>query len=111
MHERYADLHDVLRAGASADTELRDLWDTSERERRVGAGFVVDALMSKSPLRPGLDRDSAVDVLWAMTSSETFQRLVGARGWSLERYETWLAEIFIDQLLPRRSQSRARPGR
>lgn len=100
MHERYANLHGVLRAGAGADEELRELWNTSERERRVGAAYVIDALVTKGPLKPGLDKETAVDLLWVLTSSETFQRLVNARGWSTEQYETWLAQTFIEQLLP-----------
>lgn len=107
MHQRYADLHDVLRAGAGADQELRELWNASERERRVGAGYVIDALTAKGRLKAGLDRDTAVDLLWALTSSETFQRLVGSRGWSAERYEAWLADTFVDQLLPRGARRRS----
>ncbi len=100
MHKRYADLHDVLRAGAGADGELRALWDTSEHERRLGAGFVIDALIDKCPLKSGVDHETAVDLLWALTSAETYQRLVGARRWDPERYEEWLGETFIQQLLP-----------
>lgn len=100
MHKRYADLHDVVRAGAGADPELRELWDTSERERRSGAGFIVDALLKNGPLKTGLDRATAIDVLWALTSAESYQRLVGTRGWRPDRYESWLAQTFIDQLLP-----------
>jgi hypothetical protein len=48
----------------------------------------------------GVDRETAVDLLWAFTSSETYQRLVGARSWDPERYEEWLGDSFIQQLLP-----------
>lgn len=100
MHQRYADLHDVLRAGAGADPELRELWNTAERERRAGAAFIVDALIGKGPLKAGLDRDSATDLLWALTSAETFQRLASTGRWNTGRYQTWLGQTFIDQLLP-----------
>ena len=100
MHQRYADLHDVLRAGAGADLELRELWNTAERERRAGAGFIVDALIRKGPLKAGLDRESATDLLWALTSAETFQRLAGTGRWGIDRYQSWLGQTFIDQLLP-----------
>jgi hypothetical protein len=46
------------------------------------------------------DRDSATDLLWALTSAETFQRLAATGRWSTGRYQTWLGQTFIDQLLP-----------
>ena len=33
-------------------------------------------------------------------SPEVYRLLVGDRGWPPERYEQWLKEILIDQLLP-----------
>ena len=33
-------------------------------------------------------------------SPEVYRLLVGDRGWRPERYEQWLKEILIDQLLP-----------
>lgn len=99
LHQRAADLAEVLRSGAGADPELRELWQTAEHERRVDAGTIIDALLGKGPLRAGLDRESAVDILWILASADNFQRLVRARAWSLQRYEHWLAQTFVDQLL------------
>ena len=99
VQERYADLHEVLQMAAAADDELAELWQTSEDERRTGAGYVIDALLGKGPLKPGLDRDSAVDLLWVFNASDIFRRLVRRRGWTSQRYEQWLADTFCDQLL------------
>ena len=85
---------------AAADGELAELWQASEDERRTGAGYVIDALLGKGPLKPGLDRDSAVDLLWVFNGSGIFRRLVRRRGWTSRRYEQWLADTFCDQLLP-----------
>jgi AcrR family transcriptional regulator len=100
VHQRVADLAEVLRSGAGADLELRALWQTAEAERQIDAGTIIDALLSKAPLKAGLDRDQAVDVLWLLTSPDNFQRLVRARRWSIQRYQQWLAQTFLDQLLP-----------
>jgi|SRR5271166_3094973 len=100
VQERYADLHEVLQMAAVADDELGELWQASEDERRTGAGYVIDALLGKGPLKPGLDRDSAVDLLWVFSASDIFRRLVRRRGWTSQRYEQWLAGTFCDQLLP-----------
>jgi len=65
-----------------------------------GAGYVIDALLGKGPLKPGLDRDSAVDLLWVFNGSDIFRRLVRCSGWTSQRDEQWLAGTFCDQLLP-----------
>jgi AcrR family transcriptional regulator len=101
VHQSAADLAEVLRTGAGADTELRQLWQTAEHERRVDAATFIDALLSKGPLKAGLDRETAIDILWILTSADSFQRLVRVRRWSTRRYEQWLAETFDQQLLPR----------
>jgi hypothetical protein len=88
-----------LRNAAAADPELRELWQTSEDERRVGARTVIDALLLKGPLKPGLDRDAAIDVLWVLTAGDTYRRLVHSRGWPIQRYEQWLADTYCTQLL------------
>ena len=102
LHERYADLDEVLRTAAGSDDELRDLWRTSEDQRRNGASVIVDAVMRNGALKPGLEREAAVDVLWALTSSDIFRRLVRGQGWATRCYERWLGDTFCDQLLPRR---------
>jgi hypothetical protein len=45
LRQSAADLAEVLRSGAGADQELRELWQTAEHERRVDAGTIIDALL------------------------------------------------------------------
>jgi hypothetical protein len=70
LHQSAADLAEVLRSGAGADQELRELWQTAEHERRVDAGTIIDALLRNGPLKAGLDRESAVDILWILASAD-----------------------------------------
>jgi AcrR family transcriptional regulator len=100
VHQRVADLAEVLRSGAGADPELRALWQTAEAERRRDAATIIDALCRTGPLKAGLDRETAIDILWVFISPDAFLRLVRSRHWSLQRYEAWLAQTFLDQLLP-----------
>ena len=97
---RYADLEEVLHAAAGGDEELRNLWQVNEQERLQAAGLFIDNLLSKSALKPGLDRDAAVDVLWTYMATDNFRRLVRDRGWSMEQFERWLAETLCKELLP-----------
>jgi hypothetical protein len=46
------DLAEVLRSGAAADQELRELWKTAEHERRTDAGTIINALVRNGPSRP-----------------------------------------------------------
>lgn len=100
LHRSVADVNEVLRMGAGADEELRRLWEAAERERRTDAARFIDVLGQKGPLKQGLDRETAIDILWLLTNSDVFQRLVRTRRWSVARYEEWLATTFIEQLLP-----------
>jgi AcrR family transcriptional regulator len=100
IYQRYADLDDVIHQAAGSEPELRELWNTAESQRRTGARTFIDALMGKGPLRQGLDRDAATDLLWTMAASDPYRRLVGESGWSAQRYERWLADALCDQLLP-----------
>jgi AcrR family transcriptional regulator len=99
MLGRAAAIEETLRNAAAADPELRDLWQASEDERRRGAAAIIDALRAKGPLKPGLDRDAATDILWALTSGDSYRRLVDHQHWPVERYERWLADTLCSQLL------------
>ena len=100
IHRRSADVHEVLRAAAASDKDLQQLWRASEDERRGGATIVVDALRQKWRLKAGLDRAAAIDIVWVLTSSEIFWRLVRIRRWSPHRFESWLGGTLCEQLLP-----------
>ena len=101
LSTRYAPVHEVLRGAAAADAGLRELWETSERQRHRGAELMVDVLRAKGPLRPGRTAASAADILDLYMDPSTYTRFVTGRGWSVRRYRAWLAETLADQLLPR----------
>lgn len=90
---RYAELHEVLCAAAhGSDEELRQLWETDQREGLAGANFWVGVLAQKAPLHAGLTRRAAIDVMWLLMTPDNYYRLVHQRGWSPRRYEAWLAD-------------------
>jgi hypothetical protein len=93
-------VHEVLRTAAASEKDLHDLWYASEDERRGGATILVDALLQKSPLKAALDRTAAIDIVWILTASDIFWRLVHTRHWSHAQYENWLGDTLCEQLLP-----------
>ena len=100
LFERLGPLLRVIVEGAQAgDPELRDVLATIERERLAGASGFVASLAERGLLRDGLDPEAARDVLWTLISHEVCRLLVDGRGWSLDRWERWLAATLADVLL------------
>lgn len=96
---RVGDLFAVLEAAAGLDESARDLFDRLHGRRRAGARQVVDAVAALDGLRAGLTRSHAVDLACLFTEPLLHRRLVGGRGWSARRFQTWLAQTLRQQLL------------
>jgi hypothetical protein len=88
--ERAAPLVAVVAAAARSEPELATLYERLHQNRRSNLKVLVDALAAKQPLR--LPRKEALDTVFALTSPELNQLLVGQLGWSPERYRAWLAD-------------------
>lgn len=50
-------------------------------------------------MKPDRTVEEAADILWLLTDSGGYHRLVLERGWEPERYKQWLAESMIRLLL------------
>jgi hypothetical protein len=62
--------------------------------------LLADDLISTNSIRTDLTRNEIADIIWTMNSSEYYAMLVLERGWSPERYETWLLDAWTRLLLP-----------
>jgi AcrR family transcriptional regulator len=89
----------VVTAAAATDPDVVELAATTEQRRRMGAESVIESVRSVGELRPGLDPDRAVDVLWLLNGPMVFRHLVRQAGWTLDEYESWLAEAMVRELL------------
>ena len=87
----------IYQEAAASDPQmaetLRNVLAAREREIRK----LIDALAPR--LRSELTVDSALDLTLALTLPEVFHLLVAERGWGADRYETWLADTLVSQLL------------
>ncbi|TMC52651.1 MAG: TetR/AcrR family transcriptional regulator [Chloroflexi bacterium] len=99
MDGRMAAIHEAVRGAAGVDPDARALWESQLAQHRQGAVNVIGDVMRKGGLRPGLDPDAAADIVWLLGPG-AYHMLVHRRGWSPERFQTWLTETFIRQLLP-----------
>jgi AcrR family transcriptional regulator len=98
MDGRMAGIHEALRGAAGADPDARALWESHLAQHRQGAANVVADLMRKGGLKRGLDAAAAADIVWLLGPG-TYHMLVQRRGWSPKRFQAWLTETFISQLL------------
>jgi AcrR family transcriptional regulator len=104
MYERVGPLLPILLGeGSSGDREVRAFIDTIENERAVGTAGVAALFHERFGLRAGLSVADAADVLWTLTAPDVVLRLVRRRGWSLDRFEAWQADMMAAALLPDRN--------
>jgi hypothetical protein len=89
----------VFVEGTGRDPDLRAFVDKIEHERRTGTAGMAHHIATRFGLRPGLTEAEAADVLWTLTAPEVVDRFTRRRGWSLDRYETWLAQAMADTLV------------
>src|SRR5918995_1786530 len=99
VNARTADIYRILTSAAASDPDASTLLDELTRQHQQGQGRVARALARKRALRSGLRERDAGDVIHALVSPEVYGLLVVDRGWPTERYETWLAQTLVDQLL------------
>jgi hypothetical protein len=101
MYARAGPLLPIMLAEAgSGDPEVRAFIDTIENERAAGTAMIATLLHERFSLREGLTVTEAADILWTLTAPELPLRLIHRRGWSLDRYEAWSADIMAHALLP-----------
>ncbi len=90
---------ELLRTAGAVALELAEVMRQSEARRRQNQAQLIASLRAQGALRPGLSLEEATDVLWAQTSYDLYRMLVVEQGWEPERYETWLAQLLVQQLL------------
>src|SRR5258708_8189583 len=93
---------ELLRTAGAVALELAEVMRQSEARRRQNQARLIASLRAQEALRPDLSLEEATDVLWAQTSYDLYRMLVVEQGWEPERYETWLAQLLVQQLLASR---------
>ena len=96
---------DAARSDADAAEAYRAVLDS---RAKTLARFIHDL---RADLHPDLDERTGTDLLWAFSNEELWRELVEERGWSPARYEKWLAETLVAQLLTTPAAARATRGR
>jgi hypothetical protein len=69
----------------------------------------VHELARRKALKAGLTQSAAADIVYALMSPEIYRILTVERGWTEDRYRSWLADALRSQLLganPERPRAR-----
>ncbi len=99
INGRLAGIYEAVRGAASADAEVRAVFEKIQEERRIGSGRVIADLLSKGPLQPGLPAEQAADILWTLNDAGLYHLLVQRRGWQHDQFRAWLSAAMRGQLL------------
>jgi hypothetical protein len=87
----------IHRDAARSDLEAAEAYRVVLDSRaQTFARFIHDL---RGDLAATVDERTATDLLWAFSNEEIWRELTEERGWSPERYEKWLAETLIAQLI------------
>jgi AcrR family transcriptional regulator len=97
---RAAGLTLVALEAARADEDIAAVAAQLMTQRQVMAAWLVDGLLRRSPLRDGVDRAAATDMVWALMDPALFCRLTGDRHWSPARVGRWFTDATLRLLLP-----------
>lgn len=100
QREQFEAMYDVIAVTLEAvrtDAEIADQLVRIMASRERGFRRHIEAIAAH--LAPGTTVDDGVDIYLTLVLPEVYHSLVLERGWSPDRYENWLADNFVYQLL------------
>jgi hypothetical protein len=99
IHDTEKDILELCSGAGVVAPALSNMLKAREARRYEALAPLVALLGAAGRLRPGLEPESAHDILWTFTGREIYRMLIRERGWSSERYEKWLAETLVRSLI------------
>jgi AcrR family transcriptional regulator len=98
---RVTPLYLVARVAADGDPDTARVIVFHERWRADGYRAVLELLVTKAKLRPGLSLERATDLLLLFVGPDVYQVLVGGHGWSHEEWVDWTVSTVVEQIFGR----------
>ena len=99
MREEFADVMRLLLRTAPHDPKVAEQLRSATRVYRGALAPIAQRLSDLGALRPDLDVEQAVDLLWFYFGYGSLFTLHDDNGWSYERAERWLADQACRELL------------
>ena len=104
MREEFADVMRLLLTTAPLDSNVAEQLRGATDVYRGAFVPIAQRLSDLGALRPGLDVEQAVDLLWFYFGYASLFTLHNDNGWSYERAEQWLADQACRELLSARKR-------
>lgn len=86
-------------AAASGDADMADLLQEVDDARYRRMLHNAQQIAARGLLRPELSAQEAADLMFTCTAAELYETLVLKRGWSADRYGTFIAKTLAANLL------------
>ncbi len=99
MREEFADVMRLLLTTAPHDPKVAEQLHSATHVYRGALAPIAQRLSDLGALRPDLDVEQAVDLLWFYFGYGSLFTLHDDNGWSYERAERWLADQACRELL------------
>jgi AcrR family transcriptional regulator len=96
---RMAPVHRALAEASVGDADCAALRAEISARRANNMRLFAADLRATGDLRGDLTDDEVADIVWSTNAAEYRALLVGERGWSAERFGTWLADAWTRLLL------------
>ncbi|HKE67033.1 MAG TPA: helix-turn-helix domain-containing protein [Micromonosporaceae bacterium] len=96
---RSALLFEAVRRATDDAAESAEMWKTLQQNRRLGAKMVIEQVLKVGGLKSGLERETAIDILWIFNDPAQYAALVLDRGWSERKFRRWLASAMCAALI------------
>jgi AcrR family transcriptional regulator len=97
--ERARPVDDIMRGAAAVDPEIAAFRERMNGVRYSNLRLFMSWMGAKGPLRGGISEEEAASIVWTLASPEVHGLLRRDRGWSQDRYVTWLADTLSRTLL------------
>lgn len=99
LRDRIGPLLRAIRSASFVDPDGAELWQQIQAETYANQRTVVEAIARHGGLRPGLDIDTAVDIMWTLNHPDVWLLLTGERSWSTAAFEQWFKDAVAHHLL------------
>jgi AcrR family transcriptional regulator len=100
INERSGQIYQIMASAAASEPEAAHLLGQYTQQRQQGQGQIARALARAGALRADLRERDAADIIHVLMSPEVYRLFVTDRGWGQARYERWLKNALVQQLLP-----------
>jgi AcrR family transcriptional regulator len=95
-----AAVFEVMTDAAKTEPDFERIVEKLTGQRLEHMMDAVRQIAANGPFRGNMDEAYARDIVWTLTSGEVFLLLTRDRGWSMEEYAEWLADMLVRALLP-----------